>query len=71
MCCVSLSLQSLRVLNFPAGGERSFTTVCFCLALGDLLAAPFQAFDEWDCFMDAIARQASLRQARCRLAPCH
>ena len=33
------------------GGERSFSTLCFALALHHLTEAPFRAVDEFDIFM--------------------
>ncbi|KAH0465535.1 hypothetical protein IEQ34_005638 [Dendrobium chrysotoxum] len=39
------------------GGERSFSTLCFALALHDMTEAPFRAMDEFD---DAVSRKISL-----------
>lgn len=50
-------VKDLRQLS---GGERSFTTVCFALALGEFTQCPFRAMDEFDVFMDAVARRAAM-----------
>ncbi|VAI53692.1 unnamed protein product [Triticum turgidum subsp. durum] len=41
-------------------GERSFSTLCFALALHGMTEAPFRAMDEFDVFMDAVSRKISL-----------
>lgn len=43
-----------------SGGEKSYTTVAFALALGDWTQSPFRAMDEFDVFMDAINRRVAM-----------
>jgi hypothetical protein len=40
-----------------SGGERSFTTLAFILALAERTESPFRAMDEYDIFMDAATRR--------------
>lgn len=42
------------------GGEKSYTTVAFALALGEWTQSPFRAMDEFDVFMDAINRRVAM-----------
>jgi hypothetical protein len=44
-----------------SGGERSYTTVAFTLALGGQTDMPFRAMDEFDVFMDAINRRVAMQ----------
>ena len=43
-----------------AGGEKSYTTVAFSLALGEWTQSPFRAMDEFDVFMDAVNRRVAM-----------
>lgn len=54
------SNRGMTDLNVLSGGERSFVTICFLLALGKKLKANFHCLDEFDVFMDTINRGVSL-----------
>uniref|UniRef100_A0A7S4NJE4 Rad50/SbcC-type AAA domain-containing protein n=1 Tax=Odontella aurita TaxID=265563 RepID=A0A7S4NJE4_9STRA len=43
-----------------SGGERSFTTLALLLALGESLETPFRVMDEFDVFLDPVARKIAL-----------
>lgn len=43
-----------------SGGERSFTTLALLLALGECLETPFRVMDEFDVFLDPVARKTAL-----------
>ena len=45
------SLTTTFAMQLGPGGERSFSTLCFALALHGMTEAPFRAMDEFDVFM--------------------
>ncbi|KAL2329351.1 hypothetical protein Fmac_022778 [Flemingia macrophylla] len=54
------SNRAVRDTRGLSGGERSFSTLCFALALHEMTEAAFRAMDEFDVFMDAVSRKISL-----------
>jgi len=44
-----------------SGGERSYTTMCLLLALGEQLETPFRVLDEFDVFLDAQVRKLTIK----------
>lgn len=43
-----------------SGGEKSFTTLAFLLAMGKVVECPFRVMDEFDVFMDAGNRKTAM-----------
>mmetsp|Transcript_7388 Transcript_7388/g.19323 ORF Transcript_7388/g.19323 Transcript_7388/m.19323 type:complete len:118 (-) Transcript_7388:1109-1462(-) len=53
------SLHQTKDLKSLSGGEKSFTTLSFMLALGEAMNVPFRVMDEFDVFMDEANRRAA------------
>ncbi|KAK4538490.1 hypothetical protein CDCA_CDCA18G4515 [Cyanidium caldarium] len=54
-------LQFSKDLKSLSGGERSFTTLCLLLALGEAMEMPFRVLDEFDVFMDEANRRVAYK----------
>ena len=52
--------KAITDTRIMSGGERSYSTLAFNLALGDESDSPFRAMDEFDVFMDAVNRRISI-----------
>ena len=52
--------QSVASTGALSGGERSFSTLCFVMALWESMSTPFRCLDEFDQAMDAFNRQAAV-----------
>ena len=50
-------IPSSKTTRSLSGGERSFATACFILALWDVMDSPFRCLDEFDVFMDLVNRR--------------
>lgn len=53
-----------------SGGEKSFSQICFLLALWEAMGSPIRCLDEFDVFMDPVNRKTSIDMLVCFFLIC-
>ena len=57
----SAALDVDRDIRSLSGGEKSYSSVSFILALWDSMSPPFRILDEFDVFMDSVNRKIAIQ----------
>ena len=57
--------QAVTDMKSLSGGERSFTNMCFIMAVGQQISSPFHCLDEFDVSSVLLRNESSFLDYEC------